>query len=341
MRAHRSPSRGRVLACRPTFALVSQLWATWPRFALLLDEPRTVEDFLGSSRVVTNSVGSVCYDADFTPFGAERAYTNSCATANNYKFEGKERDAETQNDDFGARYYTWRFGRWLSADWSNVPTPVPYANLTNPQTLNLYAMVADDPESFADLDGHQDGSKACNVQNNEKCGSTDPKTGSSTPQKEQPQQTQQQQPKKGFGILPTVTGAVDLGVGKAGATAQGSAGAGAFIDSSGHPHVGAMASGSTYAYAGKHSAAAPQQDKDSFVAGAYAGVGVGATLTNAGNAPALKSTTKTINFDIGLGPAASISVSSGKSGITSVTIDVGLGLGLAVTETNSSTATTQ
>jgi hypothetical protein len=30
-----------------------------------------------------------------------------------------------------------------------------YANLTNPQTLNLYSMVADDPESFADLDGHR------------------------------------------------------------------------------------------------------------------------------------------------------------------------------------------
>jgi RHS repeat-associated protein len=59
------------------------------------------------------------------------------------------------NDDFGARYYSNRFGRWLSADWSSVPAPVPYANLTNPQTLNLYAMVADDPESFADLDGHQ------------------------------------------------------------------------------------------------------------------------------------------------------------------------------------------
>jgi hypothetical protein len=31
---------------------------------------------------------------------------------------------------------------------------VPYANLTNPQTLNLYAMVSDNPESFVDLDGH-------------------------------------------------------------------------------------------------------------------------------------------------------------------------------------------
>jgi hypothetical protein len=35
-----------------------------------------------------------------------------------------------------------------------VPVPVPYENLSNPQTLNLYAMVSDDPESFADLDGH-------------------------------------------------------------------------------------------------------------------------------------------------------------------------------------------
>jgi RHS repeat-associated protein len=98
----------------------------------------------------------VCYDADFYPFGGERSVTDNCPQANKYKFEGKERDNETQNDDFGARYYSWRFGRWLSADWSAVPEPVPYANLTNPQTLNLYAMVHDDPESFADLDGHQD-----------------------------------------------------------------------------------------------------------------------------------------------------------------------------------------
>ena len=113
-----------------------------------------VQDMLGTSRVMTTNTGVVCYDADFYPYGGERAYTNSCSQTNNYKFEGKERDTETGNDDFGVRYYSNRFGRWLSADWSSVPVPVPYANLTNPQTLNLYAMVADDPESFADLDGH-------------------------------------------------------------------------------------------------------------------------------------------------------------------------------------------
>jgi RHS repeat-associated protein len=93
-----------------------------------------------------------CYDADFYPYGGERPYTNTCPQ--NYKFEGKERDTETGNDDFGARYYSNGFGRWLSADWSAIVAPVPYANLTVPQTLNLYSMVADDPESFADLDGH-------------------------------------------------------------------------------------------------------------------------------------------------------------------------------------------
>jgi RHS repeat-associated protein len=104
---------------------------------------------------MTQNNGTPCYDADFDPFGGEHAYTNTCSQ--NYKFEGKERDTETGNDDFGARYYTSRFGRWLSADWSNVPVPVPYANLTNPQTLNLYAMVSDDPETSADLDGHAAG----------------------------------------------------------------------------------------------------------------------------------------------------------------------------------------
>jgi RHS repeat-associated protein len=121
------------------------------------------EDMLGTSRIVTQPNGAVCYDADFYPYGGERPYTNTCPP--NYKFEGKERDTETGNDDFGARYYSNRFGRWLSSDWSATPVAVPYANLTNPQTLNLYSMVSDDPESFADLDGHCDpGSPGCALQ---------------------------------------------------------------------------------------------------------------------------------------------------------------------------------
>ncbi len=119
-----------------------------------------VQDPLDSTRVLTTNTGVVCYDADFYPFGGESTITNTC-TQNNYKFEGKERDTETGNDNFGARYYSNRFGRWLSADWSNVPVAVPYANLSNPQTLNLYSMVSDDPESFADLNGHCNATDWC------------------------------------------------------------------------------------------------------------------------------------------------------------------------------------
>lgn len=110
------------------------------------------EDFLGSSRVITTATGTVCYDADFYPFGGEKVVTNSCAQ--NYKFTGKERDTETGNDDFGARYYSSNSGRFLSPDWSNVPVPIPFADLTNPQTLNLYQFVKNDPETFVDVDGH-------------------------------------------------------------------------------------------------------------------------------------------------------------------------------------------
>ncbi|GAC1623303.1 MAG: hypothetical protein NVS9B13_16940 [Candidatus Acidiferrum sp.] len=111
------------------------------------------EDSIGSSRVITTSAGTVCYDADFQPFGIENVITNTC-TQNVYKFEGKERDTETGNDNFGARYFSSSLGRWLSPDWSAIPAPVPYATLTNPQTLNLYQYVGNNPETFADIDGH-------------------------------------------------------------------------------------------------------------------------------------------------------------------------------------------
>jgi RHS repeat-associated protein len=117
-------------------------------------------DQVGSARSMfevlagSHTASPPCFDADFYPFGGEHDFTNTCPQ--NYKFMGKERDPETNNDEFGARSYASAYGRFLSADWSSTPTPVPYANLTNPQTLNLYAMVSDNPESFADFDGREE-----------------------------------------------------------------------------------------------------------------------------------------------------------------------------------------
>ncbi len=42
----------------------------------------------------------------------------------------------------------------MSPDWSASPTGVPYATITNPQSLNLYAYVGNDPIDGQDPDGH-------------------------------------------------------------------------------------------------------------------------------------------------------------------------------------------
>ena len=69
-------------------------------------------------------------------------------------YTGKERDAESGNDYFGARYYASSMGRFMSPDWSAKQEPVPYAKLDNPQSLNLYAYVMNNPMTRIDPDGH-------------------------------------------------------------------------------------------------------------------------------------------------------------------------------------------
>ena len=69
-------------------------------------------------------------------------------------FTGKERDTESGLDYFGARYYSSNMGRWMSPDWADKPEAVPYSSLDNPQSLNLYGYVGNNPLSRADADGH-------------------------------------------------------------------------------------------------------------------------------------------------------------------------------------------
>jgi len=45
-------------------------------------------------------------------------------------------------------------GRFMSPDFSDSPEPVPYADLMNPQSLNLYSYVKNNPLSMTDPDGH-------------------------------------------------------------------------------------------------------------------------------------------------------------------------------------------
>ena len=67
---------------------------------------------------------------------------------------GKERDPESGLDEFGARYYSSSLGRFTIPDWAAKPTAVPYAFFGNPQTLNLYSYVGNNPITHGDPDGH-------------------------------------------------------------------------------------------------------------------------------------------------------------------------------------------
>jgi RHS repeat-associated protein len=71
-----------------------------------------------------------------------------------HRYTGKEGDSESGNDYFGARYYASSMGRFMSPDWDSKPQAVPYANLADPQSLNLYSYVLNNPLSKTDPNGH-------------------------------------------------------------------------------------------------------------------------------------------------------------------------------------------
>jgi RHS repeat-associated protein len=112
-------------------------------------------DHLKTASVVTDSLGNIKSESDFYPWGGELQFTNN--DSNHYKFTGKERDSETGLDYFGARYFSNGLGRFLVPDWVGKPITVPYANFGNPQSLNLYSYVVNNPMTLNDPDGHEAG----------------------------------------------------------------------------------------------------------------------------------------------------------------------------------------
>lgn len=89
-----------------------------------------------------------------TPMTLSATNANRQASLIPSRFTGKERDAESGNDYFGARYYSSNDARFLTPDWAAKVTPVPYAKLDNPQSLNLYSYVWNNPLRSSDPDGH-------------------------------------------------------------------------------------------------------------------------------------------------------------------------------------------
>ena len=137
----------------------------------------SIVDGLGSTRLVVGAGGQVQRRFDYVPYGEElQAGTGGRTVEMGYwsgdpqptqRFTGKERDAETGLDYFGARYYSAAQGRFTSPDefpggivdpftgqQVSLPGPLPYADISDPQTLNKYAYVRNSPLRYVDPDGH-------------------------------------------------------------------------------------------------------------------------------------------------------------------------------------------
>jgi RHS repeat-associated protein len=96
--------------------------------------------------VQTDYAGVLERTCSSLPYGDQE----SCAaTPTEHLFTGKERDAESGNDYFGARYYASSMGRFMSPD----PSALDYADPTNPQSLNLYAYAMNNPLIYLDPTG--------------------------------------------------------------------------------------------------------------------------------------------------------------------------------------------
>jgi RHS repeat-associated protein len=131
--------------------------ATWANNATYFNHA----DWLGTERARSlgsgPSAGQRCEKITSLPFGdgmVTQQDNGGCGDPSPSHFTGKERDSESGLDYFGARYNASSLGRFVSPDWSAKPVGIPYADLANPQSINLYSYVVNNPLSHTDPNGH-------------------------------------------------------------------------------------------------------------------------------------------------------------------------------------------
>jgi RHS repeat-associated protein len=112
-----------------------------------------LSDWLGTKRAVV-SAGGCGTGYVGLPYGDSLTATSlpgftQCPDATEHHFTGKERDAESGNDYFGARYYASTMGRFLSPD----PLYIEMHRLADPQQLNLYMYSRNNPLTVTDPTG--------------------------------------------------------------------------------------------------------------------------------------------------------------------------------------------
>jgi RHS repeat-associated protein len=99
-------------------------------------------DWLGSSRIASTPSQTVYYDASYAPFGENYNETGTTDRS----FTGQTQDTTPGLYDFLFREQSPVQGRWLAPD----PAGLAAVNLTNPQTWNRYAYVANNPLNAID-----------------------------------------------------------------------------------------------------------------------------------------------------------------------------------------------
>lgn len=108
-------------------------------------------DQVNSTRIVTDSTGTVVYSAAHEPYGGIQKTWGVSTYDPPLKFSGKQRDAESGLVYFGGRYYNESIYRFLSVD----PAPISYSSLYDPQRWNLYSYCGNNPVSIFDPDGRE------------------------------------------------------------------------------------------------------------------------------------------------------------------------------------------
>jgi RHS repeat-associated protein len=104
-------------------------------------------DHLGSSNVMTDRNGVVVEHYEYSAFGLSKCGGSGSAFQVSNRFTGQIADEETGLYYYNSRYYDPVLGRFIQAD-----TIVPGA--ANPQNLNRYTYVNNNPLKYIDPSGH-------------------------------------------------------------------------------------------------------------------------------------------------------------------------------------------
>ena len=99
-------------------------------------------DHLGSTNIITDENGDLIEETTYMPFGEVIEGGSS-----RYLFTGQEKDQETSLMYYGARYYSPFLKRFTQPD-------TIIQNVYDPQSLNRYSYVRNNPLKYTDPEGH-------------------------------------------------------------------------------------------------------------------------------------------------------------------------------------------